>query len=607
LALAPLLIRQIIPLTLSVAVVLALLDRTQSVDFENLLSDLSSIGLGSWALCLACTMASFLAIARYDRIVHGVLGTGANCAEARLSGVVAVAAAQFAGFGLLTGTLARWRMVPDLKLKDAMRVTAFVAGSFVAGWAIVLAAAEIVSGQGIVPGWAVLGACAVAAALAIGPFVPRIWPRGAPGTGAMLAILLAVCADLGFAALAFWAVIPPESGLSFVAVLPAFLLAVLAGLVCGTPGGVGAFELTLLACLPQGEPTAILAAAMGFRIVYHALPGLLAGGALVLGPRHAGHDQGVAAPIHQPAGGFAEAGLARLGAFQRRNAQGKTQWLSAERPNSLICLMQPLAGRPEDMLAAQLAEARRKGKAAMVYRATPRVAAAARQIGWHVVPIGHEPIIDPGTWEIDHPNCRQLRRQLRYACAEGVEVSSQPLALPMAEMASVAHDWAISRGGERGFCMGHFDQDYLRGQKIWIARRGHQLLGFASFHHAPDEWVLDLMRHGQNAPRGTMHALIYAAICDAKALGISRVSLATTLNDAALRGSPVQSLAEPLFARAGVAGLRRFKSSFGPTWVPRYAAAPSRLGMAAALWDVSRASAPCHRSQMRRGFIKFYS
>ena len=57
----------------------------------------------------------------------------------------------------------------------------------------------------------------------------------------------------------------------------AYLLALGAGLISGAPGGVGPFELALLSVLPQEASTEVLAAALAFRMIYYALPAMLAG------------------------------------------------------------------------------------------------------------------------------------------------------------------------------------------------------------------------------------------------------------------------------------------------------------------------------------------
>ena len=83
-----------------------------------------------------------------------------------------------------------------------------------------------------------------------------------------------------------------------------------------------------------------------------------------------------------------------------------------------------------------------------------------------------------------------------------------------------------------------------------------------------------------------MHALIYAVICDAAKQKLPRLSLAAVPISPPGIPSPIARRYE---ARAGTAGLLRFKSAFGPTWSPRYAVATSKTGLVLGLLDVLRA------------------
>jgi phosphatidylglycerol lysyltransferase len=82
------------------------------------------------------------------------------------------------------------------------------------------------------------------------------------------------------------------------------------------------------------------------------------------------------------------------------------------------------------------------------------------------------------------------------------------------------------------------------------------------------------MRHGRDMPEGTMHALVAAALADAKALGVPRLSLAglPPLPDRRRRFA-ARMIATGL-ARLSGPGLHQFKASFAPAFVPQYIAAP---------------------------------
>ena len=105
------------------------------------------------------------------------------------------------------------------------------------------------------------------------------------------------------------------------------------------------------------------------------------------------------------------------------------------------------------------------------------------------------------------------------------------------------------------------------------------------------------MRHGPEAPDGTMHALVTAAIAAAGRRGVSRLSLAAVPEAAFGRNLTM----DRALARHGCdgAGLLQFKAAFAPRWQPLYLAAPHRAALALAACEVARAIA--HPPPLRQG------
>ncbi len=132
--------------------------------------------------------------------------------------------------------------------------------------------------------------------------------------------------------------------------------------------------------------------------------------------------------------------------------------------------------------------------------------------------------------------------------------------------------------------MGRFAAGLLSRQRVVLAWLGTELVGFGSFHVSPDEWTLDLMRHRDGAPDGTMHRIVSLAADLAHAEDVDRLSLAAIPNCSIVPGW--------LSRGAGTAGLGQFKKAFGPRLSPRYAAAPGTpglaLGLAAVAWAIHR-------------------
>jgi phosphatidylglycerol lysyltransferase len=581
--------RPLFGLVAALALCLLLLGRLGSLDGAAVLAGLGAVGPGQWLGAALLTLVSFLAVAGHDETLHRHLATGIRPAAARRAGFAAIALSQFLGLGVLTGALVRWRMLPAISLGLALRLTLATSVAFLAGWALLAAGLLALLGAGD-GRWAAVLALAAAGAAAASVFAPR---RGWPGLRVQARVLGLVALDCGAAALAFWVLAP--AGVTLAQVLPALVLAIGAGLVSGAPGGLGAVELTLLALLPQVPDEARLASVLAWRLVYFVLPALVAVGVVLVGPRRADrrrHPRDGTAEGAEAEAGFAEAGLARQGQFAPLRA-GFALWLAARLPNTLVALRQPLGTAsvlPADCRSlANLARA--EGRGVALYKVPPRVAAAARLARWQVVPVAREAWLDPAGFDLAGPARAGLRRKLRRAAEAGV-LARAGQADP-ADLAAISAAWVRARGGEMGFSMGRFDPAYLAGQRLYVAWQGEWLVGFASFHCAPGEWALDLLRPDPAAPDGTAHALIAAAVADAGRAGLTRLSLAA-VPEAAFpdaRGPAATAgrrIARGATRRAG-AGLYQFKSAFAPRWERLYLAAPRRPDLVLAAIEIRRA------------------
>lgn len=591
-----LMLRQSLPVMVVIALLWVMRDRVNDLDFDEIGHKLAAIQAHQWFLAVGATAASFWAIGRYDEIVHAMLRTRVGVQTARTSGISAVAISQFAGFGALTATLVRWRMLPDTSLTTALKISAFVTLSFLLAWAFVTSVMALF----VQPAsfWAiVVSVCVIA--LGIGllamPSLTPVWPTGLPSTAAMLKIVALVAVDLGFAAMALYILLPTGIGISIVPFFLAFSIALMAGLMSGTPGGFGAFELCMLAQLPLLPDDTMVAATLAFRLVYHLLPALLATALLILGPRSE-HDAPSINRItyprapHLPAklaaalwqSPFAEAALVRQGDF---GVMGANQAIVAELGQSLVALNMPLDSRlvHHGWLVELRALARSQARVTAIYKAPPRVAAHARRLGWRALPIAREAIVTCQNFTVAGREHRQLRRMLRKADLAGITIAEAGRDIPMGALTDIASDWKARNSGERAFSMGRFCPHYISFQRIFIAWQDDRPVAFVTFHEARAQWTLDLMRSRADAPDGTMHALVTQAIEAARNQNVPHLSLAASRFDR----DPAHWISRAYMTLSGTCGLHRFKASFAPTWQTRYALAPGWIQMALALWDVS--------------------
>jgi phosphatidylglycerol lysyltransferase len=601
-------IRQLGALAVLGLFALLLRDRIAHLDLEDIIATLHQVSPHQWLAALAATTLSFWALGQYDAVLHRALGTGLPEAATRRAGATAIAISQTLGLGLVTGALVRWRMLPGLGLVEATRITAAVAVSFLAGWAVITATTLVMFPDAL-PGGALIGAAGLGAALAVagmaliapgvrfGKLVLRL-----PSLPVMMRILMLAALDTLAAAVALWVLVPHSLHIDFGLLFPAFLLALGGGFVSGTPGGVGPFELALVSLLPGEDPAPLLGAVLAWRMVYFALPAALGGITLALHRPTANATGRLVVPAATEftpriaalveAAPRAELGLLRQGEHQVLLFEGaRAGWMIGETQQALVGLLDPFGakGPAQRLLGALRQEARSRGRVACLYKIGARQASKVRAAGWAIAPVAREAVLDLEGFSLDTPARAGLRRKLRKVQKAGVTVTEAPDRLPDADMAQLSAAWVTARGGERGFSMGRYDADYVAGQRVFFAHLEGVLVGYVSFHANAQEWVLDLMRPAADAPDGTMQALILAAVAQAQREGCPRLSLAALPPTGSCTRGPAAAIWRRAEGVPGAAGLAQFKASFAPRWERRYIAAPNTVTLLLAAADIARA------------------
>lgn len=605
-------LRQLLPVGLTVGLVVLLWQRVGGLDLPYIYASLKTVSPLQWLGATMFSVISFWALGKYDGVVHRLIGTDVSSKAAERAGITAIALSQTVGLGVISSAFVRWRMLPDLSLMQAMRISAIVAASFLSAWAVVasmiaLTVPMTLPWAGWIA-WVVLAGAAVFAVLSV--VRPSIMAAlHIPPLRAMGAFLALALIDTAAAGAALWMVLPDGCEVALLPLIAAYLLALGAGLISSAPGGMGAFEITLLALLPALDAEPLLAAILAFRAVYYALPALIAAVVTIRGPLTKSRSKADASgpalvslksapslPAHVAQviteAPRAEAGLLRQGRLSLMTSrQGKPAAMAASSGQSLLVLSDPLSAATdrEALLSDISALAKRSFLRPFLYKAGGRWAATARQAGWQVLPIAREGWINPTTFTLDGSNKRQLRRKLRQAESAGLALCEAGADLPLAEMQQIADAWRKDRGGERGFSMGKWHPDHLPHARVYLAWQNDTLVGFLTLHENAAEQVLDLMRMRVDAPDGTMHALLNYALTQAATDSCTRLSLAAVpLEEQSGEPWAFHHARLKLDKISGAAGLRQFKTAFAPNWETLYAAAPSRMALAFGALDVSR-------------------
>lgn len=595
-------LRRIWPFAFGAVCLWLLSEQVDDVDYGALWTSVFSASAWQWGLALTFSALSFLAVSRYDVIAQRHFQMHRSTSEAMTVGATSIGLGQTLGAGAVVGTFVRWRMMPDLSLKDAARITAFVTVTFLAAMAVTIAIAALILPTPHVPAFLPPVILAVAALVVVFAFVFPVLPRqgsrlSLPTLPAMAALLSLCLIDTIFAALALYVLLPPELTLSFAVLLPVFLIALGAAIFSGTPGGVGPFELTLLAMLPHQPEAALLAGVLAFRAIYYALPALLAGLVFL---RHLTKPRPARTPRqHRAYEAYDNAPLttvsrAELGVIRQNGGAllscDAGRYGAVRIGQTLVALFDPIEGDAHAMARPLKNAARAQNRIACKYKISARQAVKTRKAGWAVVHISDEAVLAPARHTTAGSTYRQLRRKLRNAEKAGVRVS-QPGAhqLPLGDMAKVSSAWEAKHGIPKGLTMGRFEDFYVGCQTVFLAFKEDQLVGFVSFHATAHEWCLDLMRVLPEAPDGTMHQLVQSAIEAAAEAGVPRLSLAAAPALPEGKTALERKLRGYHFKHAGGAGLRQFKACFAPRWEPLFMAAPGPAQLSLAALDLTRA------------------
>lgn len=552
---------------------------------------LTRLSAGQWALAALATAISFWAVGQYDVLIHRHYGTGYDARSSAVSGGAAIALGQVLGMGVFVGALVRWRLLPAVPPSQAARITLSVTGWFFFGLIGVIAVTALIGPVRFLPDMAayiiIISLIFIMVRAFLNPTLSLFGRRfELLPLRAMLLFPIFALIDTLCAAGALWILMPPDLALDYALLFPAFLLALTAALVTGTPGGVGPFELTLLTLLSTWPETDVMAGVVAFRLIYYALPGVIA--MVILWRPFAAPS---AAPRqHEPARAEtdlrgatrAELGVSRQNGVRTLRCAGTTLAV-ATTPQAKVALFDPLCGAADQAVPALLSAARQSNRTALIYKASARHAARCRREGMKALHLCDDMIINPTRFTTSGPAFRQLRRKLRQAGKAGVTIR-QVTILPVAHMRALDAEWQARTGPARGFSMGVFCPRYLQHQQVFVAYHQDVPVGFVSFHASEHEICLDLMRTGADAPDGTMYMLIHAAIEQAAREGRTRLSLAAL---------PPRRHRNPVLrwitGFGDLTGLCRFKTCFGARREPLYALSPSWTGMMLALADVALA------------------
>ncbi len=229
----------------------------------------------------------------------------------------------------------------------------------------------------------------------------------------------------------------------------------------------------------------------------------------------------------------------------------------------------------------------RQGLMQVFYQVRPENLYLYADLGLMAVKTGEEAHVNLAAFSLEGSGRKTERHVLSKLEREGItfhviERHEIPALLP--ELEAISNDWLHNKNArEKRFSLGFFDPDYLVQFRHAVLKQDGRIVAFANLLETigKEELSVDLMRHSQNAPAGTMDYLFLKLMFWGKEQGFQdfNFGMAPLSGIEKRQASPLWNRVATLVFEHGerfynFQGLRRYKDKFHPEWQPRYIAAP---------------------------------
>ena len=103
-------------------------------------------------------------------------------------------------------------------------------------------------------------------------FSIKQWQLNLPPAFVLIKLATVAVIDISMMAFIIYLLIPANSDVAYLEIFSAYVQSLMAGLISNVPGGLGVFELTMVASLPKVDKTTLLSVLLLFRILYYFIP-----------------------------------------------------------------------------------------------------------------------------------------------------------------------------------------------------------------------------------------------------------------------------------------------------------------------------------------------
>ena len=267
-----------------------------------------------------------------------------------------------------------------------------------------------------------------------------------------------------------------------------------------------------------------------------------------------------------------------------------------------VSMGDPVSAADEDTAAELIINFRRLAKnhgcTAVFYEVGTEYIPQYIDAGFRIYKIGEEARVPLSSFTIDGSHWSGTRNTLKKMEKENCRfeiIHDTENLLP--QLQKISDDWLTGKNTrEKRFSLGCFDGEYLKKTPVAVVFKEDVPVAFANLWAAADkdELSIDLMRYGDDAPKGVMEYLFVKLMLYGKENGYGFFNLGM----APLSGIDTHSFS-PLWNRVASAlfnhgerfynfkGLRSYKDKFNPQWKPKYIAVQSFFSLPSALHSVA--------------------
>jgi phosphatidylglycerol lysyltransferase len=229
--------------------------------------------------------------------------------------------------------------------------------------------------------------------------------------------------------------------------------------------------------------------------------------------------------------------------------------------------------------------------------ALPTQAQTFRKLGFDLMCLGHEAVVDLEEFRLEGNANKNFRKRFNRLLREGFKVVIHDPPIPgtlIEELHHVSDEWlSMTRGSEKRFFLGRFDEEYLRSGSIAVVYTpGGKATAFTNLvpEFQLNELTIDLMRRQPGTESGAMDFLfvslfLWAQQKNFSTFNLGLCALSDICDDVSL---PIIQRGLKWFYEHGswiyhFKGVYEFKDKFHPSWTPQYLMYPSIANLPA-IW-----------------------